>query len=116
MKIFSANFRAARFLAILVCVAGLFLAGCAVGPNYSRPPVNVPGSYRTVNEEPAGNAAAASLGEQKWWDVFQDQALQELIRTALKQNYDARIAATRVLEAQAQVGITRADQFPTING
>ena len=48
--------------------------------------------------------------------VFQDEELQKLIRTALEQNYDVRIAATRILQAQAQVGITRADQFPQVNG
>jgi multidrug efflux system outer membrane protein len=57
-----------------------------------------------------------SLGEQKWWDVFQDEQLRTLIRTALQQNYDLRIAASRVLESQAQLGITRADQFPTLTG
>jgi len=56
-----------------------------------------------------------SFGDQKWWEVFQDPQLQELIRTALKQNYDVRIAATRILEAQAQLGITRADQLPTVS-
>jgi multidrug efflux system outer membrane protein len=59
--------------------------------------------------------AEQSIGDQKWWEVFQDPQLQELIRTALKQNYDVRIAATRILEAQAQFRITRADQLPTIN-
>ena len=57
-----------------------------------------------------------SLGDEKWWDVFQDPDLQSLIRTALKNNYDVRIAATRVLQAEAQLGITRADQFPTVTG
>ena len=57
-----------------------------------------------------------SIGDEKWWDVFQDKELQGLIRTALKNNYDVRIAATRVLQAQAQLGITRADQFPTLTG
>jgi len=56
----------------------------------------------------------AALGDQKWWDVFQDDQLRTLIRTALTQNYDSRIAASRVLEAQAQLGITRADQFPSV--
>lgn len=116
MKIRSANFSVARFLAIFSCVAGLILAGCAEGPNYKRPAVNVPGTYRGVTQEEAAKASAASLGEQKWWDVFQDTQLQQLIRTALTQNYDARIAAARVLEAQAQVGITRADQFPNVSG
>jgi multidrug efflux system outer membrane protein len=55
------------------------------------------------------------LGDQKWWEVFQDPQLQDLVRTALKQNYDVRIAATRILEARAQLGITRADQLPTIS-
>ena len=60
--------------------------------------------------------AAESLGDQKWWEVFQDKQLQDLIHTALQQNYDVRIAATRILEARAQVGIARADQLPTISG
>jgi multidrug efflux system outer membrane protein len=64
----------------------------------------------------ATQPAAESLGDQKWWEVFEDQQLQDLIHTALKQNYDVRIAATRILEARAQVGITRADQLPTISG
>jgi multidrug efflux system outer membrane protein len=55
-----------------------------------------------------------SFGDQKWWEVFQDPQLQQLIRTALQQNYDVRIAAARILEARAQLGITRADQLPTI--
>ena len=108
--------RAARFLSASLCAAAVILGGCLSGPNYKRPSVNVPELYRGVPEDAATKSAAAALGEQKWWDVFQDQELQKLIRTALTQNYDARIAATRVLEAQAQVGITRADQFPTING
>jgi len=63
----------------------------------------------------ATQPAAESLGDQKWWEVFQDKQLQDLIYTALQQNYDVRIAATRILEAQAQVGITRADQLPTVS-
>ena len=63
----------------------------------------------------AAQPTAQSLGDEKWWEVFQDAQLQALIRTALKNNYDVRIAATRVLQAQAQVGITRANQLPTVN-
>ena len=59
--------------------------------------------------------STASLGNEKWWEVFQDKELQELIRTALKNNYDVRIAATRVLQAQAQLGVTRADQLPSLS-
>ena len=65
---------------------------------------------------PEAGPQAASLGDEKWWTVFQDPQLQALIREALSQNYDVRIAATRVLQAQAVLGITRADQFPTITG
>jgi outer membrane protein, multidrug efflux system len=115
MKTLSANFRPARFLSASLCAIAIFLGGCLTGPNYKRPSVNVPGIYRGVSEADAAKSAAASLGEQKWWDVFQDQQLQQLIRTALAQNYDARIAATRVLEAQAQLGITRADQYPNVS-
>jgi multidrug efflux system outer membrane protein len=93
----------------------LLTSGCAVGPNYKRPSVNVPGTYRGARPQEAEQPAAESLGDQKWWELFQDQQLQDLIHTALKQNYDVRIAATRVLEARAQVGITRANGLPTIS-
>ena len=93
----------------------LLVSGCAVGPNYKRPSADVPGTYRGATPQPGAQPAAVSLGDQKWWEVFQDKQLQDLIRTALQQNYDVRIAATRILEAQAQVGITRADQLPSIS-
>lgn len=101
-------------------------AGCAVGPNYKRPMVNVPVTYRdssspsqtTAQEGPVSPNTAqpspTSLGDERWWNVFQDEELRNLIRSALKNNYDVRIAATRVLEAQAQLGITRADQYPSL--
>jgi outer membrane protein, multidrug efflux system len=89
----------------------ILLAGCAVGPNYKRSTVKLPTDYRAAI--PAQTAEATSLGNEKWWDVYQDTVLAQLIHTALQQNYDMRIAATRVLEAQAQLGITRADQFPS---
>jgi outer membrane protein, multidrug efflux system len=103
-----------RLIALSLVI--LLLSGCAVGPNYKRPSVNVPGAYRGAIPQESTQTAAESLGDQKWWEVFQDQQLQELIHTALQHNYDVRIAATRILEAQAQVGITRADQLPTISG
>src|SRR2546428_5229665 len=87
------------------------VAGCMMGPNYKRPTVSVPTGYRSAM--PDQPAAAASLGNEKWWDVYQDQVLADLIHTALQQNYDVRIAASRVLEAQAQLGITRANQLPS---
>lgn len=101
---------------VAVWLGMLLLSGCAVGPNYKRPSGNVPDTYRGAMPQEATQSAPQSLGDQKWWDVFQDQQLQDLIHTALQQNYDVRIAATRILQAQAQVGITRADQLPTISG
>ena len=109
----------------LLAVSLFGLAACTVGPNYKRPSVNVPVTYRDpAQEQPAPSAdsssagqadKAASLGDEKWWEVFQDPELQGLIRSALANNFDVRIAATRVLQARAQLGITRADQLPTLN-
>jgi multidrug efflux system outer membrane protein len=97
-----------KFLLLAIAV---LLSGCAVGPNYKRPTVNVPTDYR--DSMAAQTAAAPSLGNENWWQVYQDPVLADLIHTALQQNYDVRIAAARVLEAQAQLGITRANQFPS---
>jgi multidrug efflux system outer membrane protein len=94
--------------------AVLLASGCTVGPNYKRPAVSVPGSYRGTISDETAQPQLATLGDHKWWDVFQDEQLHTLVRTALNQNYDLRIAASRVLEARAQLGITRADQFPTL--
>jgi outer membrane protein, multidrug efflux system len=102
-----------KYVAILI--VPIFFTGCTVGPNYKRPVVSVPDTYRGLTAEEAAKAEAASLGDQKWWEVFQDDELQSLIRSALQQNYDVRIAATRVLEAQAQLGITRSNQFSSVS-
>lgn len=99
----------------LLAIALMLPIGCNVGPNYKRPPVTVPDSYRGLAPD-AAPQTSGSLGDEKWWTVFQDEQLQKLIREALAQNYDVRIAASRVLQAQAQLGVTRADQFPAIYG
>lgn len=91
----------------------LLFAGCTVGPKYKRPDLALPSVYRDTSI-PAGPQSPASLADEKWWQVFDDPQLQALIRTALTQNYDVRIAATHILQAQAVVGITRADRLPTI--
>jgi multidrug efflux system outer membrane protein len=96
-------------------VAYLVLIGCAVGPNYERPAANVPAAYRDAGSGDAMIASAQSLGNARWWDLFDDPVLQQLIRVALQQNYDAQIAAARVLQAQAQLTITRANQFPLVS-
>jgi outer membrane protein, multidrug efflux system len=97
---------------LLGIVAVLVLeAGCMMGPKYKRPTVDVPQEYRAPAPQQA--AQASSLGNEGWWQVYQDPVLAELIHTAIADNYDVRIAAARVLEAQAQVGITRANQLPS---
>ncbi len=93
--------------AALVC-----LTGCALGPNYTRPNIPQPPQYRAA--DPA--AGPGSLAETKWADLFQDEALKQLVNTALNQNHDLQIAADRVLEARAQYKITFAGELPSING
>jgi len=94
-----------------IVVVLLLEAGCLMGPKYKRPGVDVPQEYRAPAPQEASQAS--SLGNEQWWKVYQDPALTQLIHTAIAQNYDVRIAAARVLEAQAQVGITRANQLPS---
>jgi multidrug efflux system outer membrane protein len=88
------------------------ITACTVGPKYRRPDVAMPDAYRA----PAGSGqtGGTSIADEKWWTVFQDPQLEQLIHTALADNYDLQIAAARVLQARAVVGIHRADQFPTI--
>jgi multidrug efflux system outer membrane protein len=96
---------------------GLLLAittGCTVGPKYVRPTIPAPPAYRGADEVPVSSADQESLGDQKWAQVFHEPELQDLIRAALENNFDVRIAAQRVLEAQAQLRITRSQQFPTV--
>jgi multidrug efflux system outer membrane protein len=92
--------------------AALLLAGCTVGPKYQRPAANVPQSY--YNSSPDQTAAASSLGDEHWWSLFQDAELEKLIRAGLENNFDVKIAASRITEAQAQVGITRANRLPSV--
>jgi outer membrane protein, multidrug efflux system len=104
-----------RWRGFVAAVLVLSISGCTVGPNYKRPDVDVPTTYRAAPVNDAAANPSPALGEAKWFDVFQDEQLQILIRVALQQNFDLRIAATRVLQAQAQLGITRADQFPNLS-
>jgi len=104
-----------RRVLFLPVAALVLLAACTVGPNYRRPIVDTPGTYRGNTTEPSGAPTAQSIGDEKWWNVFQDAELQNLVRTGLRQNYDVRIAATRILQAREQVTITRSNQFPNLN-
>jgi outer membrane protein, multidrug efflux system len=102
-----------------ILVAGLvvsLLPGCTVGPDYKRPDVPVPSELRGLPADRIGDSEVASFADEKWWEAFQDETLRELIRIALRQNYDARIAGVRILEARAELGITRADELPALSG
>jgi multidrug efflux system outer membrane protein len=102
--------RGAPLLAVLALA-------CRVGPDYERPEVDVPDTFRGRADAsaPAGEDLESTIGELRWFEVFQDPALQELILRALEDNYDVRVAAERVLEARAFLGITRADLYPELN-
>jgi multidrug efflux system outer membrane protein len=105
----------ARRQTLLVSVLGLLAAGCMVGPDYKRPEVSAPPVYRGADAGPPA-AGAASFGDLAWENVFQDPDLQALIRTALAQNYDVRVAAARILQAQSLVTVARSRESPTVDG
>ncbi len=96
-----------RVFALLVTAT---LAGCAMGPNYRRPAVATPDQFYGASAAPT----AASIADQPWWEVFRDPALRALIDEALRNGYDARIAAARVEEARARYGIAGAARYPAI--
>jgi multidrug efflux system outer membrane protein len=103
------NRHAAGFLtAVTILAVG---AGCAVGPDYRRPDVTAPTAFRGE----AAPSEAASLGDLPWWEVFDDPALQGLVREALTRNYDLRTAVARVEQARALAGVARAEFFPWVN-
>jgi outer membrane protein, multidrug efflux system len=101
-------------LLVATLAAGL-VTGCTVGPNYRRPAVTTPDVFRGSAATPPP-ADLTSLADLKWFDVFKDDQLRDMIRTALVQNYDLREAMARVDAARANLGITRADQYPTVDG
>ncbi len=95
---------------VIAMVALALLAGCAIGPDYTRPKLTPPEAFRGQ----VGPREAASLADLSWWEVFQDPALKRLIEEALASNYDLRIAAARVEQARAQVTVGRAPFYPQI--
>lgn len=92
--------------------AGALVASCTLGPNYKRPVVETPAVHRGATST---TASPESLADVKWFDLFRDDQLTQLVSTALKQNFELRIAAERVLQARAAYGIRRADQFPSVD-
>jgi outer membrane protein, multidrug efflux system len=116
MKKFSPGHKGAKFfihksLSVLSPLwLMLLLAGCAVGPNYKRPPINAPETFRGETD-----ISTNSFANLPWWQVFHDDTLQGLIRTALTNNYDLRIAVTRVEQERAFAAQARAGFFPQLN-
>lgn len=100
--------RSARIISSIVAAA--LLGGCAIGPNYKRPPLAEPPTFRGQ-----ATAEAASLADAPWWEVFQDPNLKGLIQEALRSNYDVRIAAARVQEARASLRVARSDLYPSLD-
>jgi multidrug efflux system outer membrane protein len=97
-----------------ISTAAALLSACTVGPNYRRPVVQTPAAFHGADESQQA-AQTESVADLPWWQVFHDSQLQELIRTALKQNYDLQLAVERVNAARAQVGIARSNQFPLVS-
>ncbi|MBW8867593.1 MAG: efflux transporter outer membrane subunit [Acidobacteria bacterium] len=102
--------RAARIS--LIWIVTTVAAACTLGRNYERPQVQTPATYRAALTE----SSAASLAEIQWFDLFRDETLTGLVKTALQENFELRIAAQRVLQARAAYGITSAGQWPTLDG
>ena len=98
-----------------VIVATTLMTGCEVGPKYHRPAVQIPSAFRAPTETNQAQDQTSSFADLQWWKVFRDPQLQDLIRTALKQNYDLQLAAERVNAARARVGITRSNQYPQVS-
>jgi multidrug efflux system outer membrane protein len=102
-----------RFVAITLV---LLMTGCKVGPNYKRPVLSTPDQYRGAAPDLSNQPGTQPFAEMQWETVFQDETLRALIKEALTNNYDMQIAASRILQAQAVVGITRANQLPNVSG
>jgi multidrug efflux system outer membrane protein len=99
-----------RLRLIAVSLALAVLSACTVGPNYKRPQVALPEQFHN-----AGTTGQPSLADTKWQDLFNDPVLNQIVTTALEKNFDLRVAAERILEAQAQLGIARANQYPFLD-
>jgi outer membrane protein, multidrug efflux system len=99
----------------LIILSALMLSACMVGPNYQRPVVQTPTAFHAASDSQPPDAQATSFADLPWWEVFHDPQLQQLIRTALKQNYDLQLAVERVTAARAQVGIVRSNEFPQLS-
>jgi outer membrane protein, multidrug efflux system len=100
-----------RFMRVsFVLISSALITSCTLGRDYKRPAIETPATYRSA----AAETSSASLADLQWFDLFRDETLTQLVKTALQQNFELRIAAERVLQARAAYGITRADQLPSV--
>jgi multidrug efflux system outer membrane protein len=97
------------------CVAALVLGGCAVGPDYKRPVVVEPEVYRRAASDTHSPGGTNSLGDLGWWETFKDPQLRAYLSEALTNSWDIKIAAARVLQAEAVAQVTHSQFFPTVN-
>jgi multidrug efflux system outer membrane protein len=95
----------------LVSIAAIVVASCTLGRDYKRPAIETPATYRSAPAQPG----PASLADLQWFELFHDETLTQLVKTALQENFELRIAAQRVLQARAAYGITRAAQWPSVD-
>ncbi|MEJ2470812.1 MAG: TolC family protein [Desulfuromonadales bacterium] len=98
-----------RRLMNIILVMQIGLTGCAVGPDFQRPDMQMPDAYRTEV------LPVVESAELSWWELFKDPALYTLVTTALENNRDIRIAISRIGQSRAALGFTRADQYPRID-
>jgi outer membrane protein, multidrug efflux system len=94
---------------IAVAVLPLLFTGCAVGPKYVRPAIQPPANFYSEQA-----AAANSVADLAWWELFKDPVLQDLIREALKNNYDLQLAIARVEQQRALLGVSRSQYYPQV--
>jgi NodT family efflux transporter outer membrane factor (OMF) lipoprotein len=94
----------------VVVIASLLSASCTAGRDYTRPAIETPATHRAAPADPS----TASLTDLQWFELFRDDTLTMLVTTALKQNFELQIAAERILQARAILGITRSERLPTV--
>jgi len=100
-----------RFIKYLLCftIAGVVMNSCKLGQPYTRPEMQVPASYRS------DSLSGETIANLPWWELFQDTVLQDMIRTGIYNNLDLNAAVTRIRQAEAQIGIVRANLYPRID-
>ncbi len=111
----SATFGRFAVAARILCLAMILLAGCAVGPDYQRPAVEAPAAYRTAASDTNASVGTNTFADLGWWAVFQDPQLSAYIGDALTNNWDIKIIAARVLQAQASLQVARSQFFPNLS-